>query len=134
MGLASGAVLGYEVAAAQGQDTGEQTLFRTLYRHIQPGDIVLADALHCTGWTIAMLHASGADIVMPQHARRAADFRRGTRLGKRDHVVEWPRPKKPAWKEEEGSRRVARKSRDRNRSRCGWGGPGRGGGLAAVNS
>jgi hypothetical protein len=97
MGLASGAVLGYEVAACQGKDTGEQTLFRTLYRHIQPGAIVLADALHCTWWAIAMLHASGADIVMPQHARRAADFRRGTRLGKRDHLVEWPRPKKPAW-------------------------------------
>ena len=26
---------------------------------------------------------------------RTADFRRGKRLGKRDHIVQWPKPTKP---------------------------------------
>ena len=32
---------------------------------------------------------------MAQNGRRLTDFRRGRRLGKNDHVVQWPRPPKP---------------------------------------
>ncbi len=32
---------------------------------------------------------------MAQHGRRITDFTRGRRLGKYDHIVQWPRPPKP---------------------------------------
>jgi Transposase DDE domain len=33
---------------------------------------------------------------MAQHGKRITDFTRGEPLGKRDHIVQWPRPLKPA--------------------------------------
>lgn len=100
IGLASGSVLGYVVAACEGKGTGEQSLFRQLYCFIKPGDIILADALHTTWWTIAALLNLGADIVMHQHGCRKTDFSTGKRLGKRDHLVEWSRPQRPKWMDE----------------------------------
>lgn len=97
MGLAGGAVLGFEIAACQGKGTAEQTLFRTLYRHIQPGDMVLADALHCTWWTIIMLHQASADIAMPRHRCRQTHFSRSARLGEKDHRIKRQRPQWPKW-------------------------------------
>ena len=41
--------------------------------------------------------AAGIDVVMPQHARRITDFSAGRLLGHKDHVVAWPRPKRPNW-------------------------------------
>jgi len=37
---------------------------------------------------------------------RTADFRRGRRLGKGDHIVTWPRPVKPTWMDDETYRRM----------------------------
>jgi hypothetical protein len=41
------------------------------------------------------------DVVFRQHQARHTDFRRGRRLGRRDHVVDWAKPKRPAWMDEE---------------------------------
>ncbi len=96
IGLASGAVLGYRVAACKGKGTGEQTLLRDLLdHHITPGDIVLADALLANWWIIERTLAHGGDVVMAQHGSRITDFTRGEALGSHDHVVEWPRPPRP---------------------------------------
>jgi len=45
--------------------------------------------------------AMGVDFVFPMNAARDYDFRSGLRLGKKDHIVEWPKPRKPAWMDEE---------------------------------
>ena len=37
------------------------------------------------------------DAVFPMHAARKYDFRKGTRLGKKDHIVQWKKPSKPDW-------------------------------------
>lgn len=96
IGLASGAVLGYQVVACKGKGTGEQSLLRDLLdQHIAEGDIVLADALLATWWIIERALARGGDVVMAQHGRRITDFARGKSLGPHDHVVEWPRPPRP---------------------------------------
>ena len=50
---------------------------------------------------IALLMSLGVDVVMRQHQRRHTDFRRGQRLGGRDHVVSWTRPARPAWMSKE---------------------------------
>ena len=95
IGLASGAVLRYQVAACEGKGTGEQSLLANLLPHLNTGDVLLADALLATWWIVEGASRRGADVVMAQHGRRLTDFTRGSKLGKKDHVVQWPRPPKP---------------------------------------
>ena len=95
MGLASGAVLRYQVVACEGKGTGEQSLLSNLLDHLTARDVVLADALLASWWIIEGAVRRGADVVMAQHGKRITDFTRGQRLGKNDHVVHWPRPPKP---------------------------------------
>lgn len=95
IGLASGAVLRHQVAACEGKGTGEQSLLENLLDHLKTGDVVLADALLATWWIVEGASRRGADVVMAQHGRRVTDFTRGQRLGRNDHLVQWPRPPKP---------------------------------------
>ena len=54
------------------------------------------------GWfMLALLQASGVDFVSRLHQLRTADFERGRRLGKGDHVAWWPKPERPDWMDEE---------------------------------
>jgi Transposase DDE domain len=47
---------------------------------------------------IAVLQARGVDVVVRLHQCRTADFRRGRRLGREDHIVTWTRPQQvPDW-------------------------------------
>jgi hypothetical protein len=66
-----------------------------LLNHLNDGDVLLADALLATWWIIEGAINRGADVVMAQHGKRITDFTRGQRLGKNEHVVQWPRPPKP---------------------------------------
>ena len=96
----SGAVLGFALAAHKGKGTGEQSLFRKLAPGLEAGDLLLVDCYHCTFFTLALLQQQGVDIVTQQNACRVTDFRRGERLGVRDHVVYWRRPARPEWLDE----------------------------------
>ena len=95
IGLSSGAMLAYQVAACKGKGTGEQSLLANMLDQLNKSDILLADALLATWWIIHGTMNRGADVVMAQHGVRITDFTRGQRLGKNDHVVQWPRPPKP---------------------------------------
>ena len=95
--LSTGAVLRWATGPCRGKHTGEQALFRTLMPHLAAGDVILADRYHCNYFTAALLVEQGVDLVTRQHQRRITDFRRGKRLGRRDHLVEWVRPKRPGW-------------------------------------
>ena len=95
IGLASGAILGYQVAPCEGKGTGEQSLLGNLIDKLNAGDIILADALLATWWIIEGAMRQRADVVMARHGKRITDFTRGQRLGKNDHLVQWPRPQKP---------------------------------------
>lgn len=95
IGLASGAICAYQVVACKGKGTGEQSLLMNLLCHLNADDILLADALLTTWWIIESATRRGIDVVMAQHGVRLTDFARGQRLGKQDHVVQWPRPPKP---------------------------------------
>ena len=97
IGLASGAVLGHAVSACEGKGSGEQTLLHELMPLIEPGDILLADALLATWWIIADTIARKADVLMVQHGRRQTDFSQGVFLGVHDHIAEWPKPQRPNW-------------------------------------
>jgi len=96
--LAVGTVLDAAVGPYQGKQTSELALFRQILDAFQPGDIVLADRFYCSYWLIAALQARGVDVLVRLHQRRAADFRRGRRLGREDHIVTWPKPEQaPDW-------------------------------------
>ena len=90
--LSCGAVVDLAIARYAGKGQGESTLLRTLWDIFRPGDIVLTDALLCTWTEILMLKQRGVDFVGQLHVMRSADFRRGKRLGKKDHIVRWPKP------------------------------------------
>jgi len=96
--LAVGTVLEATLGPYQGKQTSELALLRQILDQFQPGDIVLADRFFSSYWTIAALQARGVDIVVRLHQARQADFRRGRRLGREDHLVTWTKPQHvPDW-------------------------------------
>jgi len=96
--LASGAVLAAACGPHRGAGHSELDLSRTLLGALSGGDVLLADALYANYWLIADLLAAGVDVLMRQHGSRRTDFRRGERLGARDHLVRWSKPvHRPAW-------------------------------------
>lgn len=96
--LAVGTVLDAAVGPYQGKETSELALLRQIFSQFQPGDIVLADRFFCSYWLIAALQARGVDVVVRLHQRRTADFRRGQRIGREDHIVTWTKPEQvPTW-------------------------------------
>jgi len=95
--LATGMLCDMAMGPYQGKETGEPALFRELLDRLAEGDIVLADRYYCSYFMIALLMELGVDLVVRLHPRRTADFRRGRRLHKGDHLVEWKRPVKPSW-------------------------------------
>lgn len=96
--LATGAALDGVIGPHQGKGSGELGLVRGLLDGFKPGDVMLADALYCNYFLIADLMARGVDGVFEQNGSRITDFRRGQSLGRRDHIVHWPKPQtRPEW-------------------------------------
>ena len=90
---ATGAVLDAAIGPYSGKTGSEHALFRELLASIAAGDLILADRYYCAYFVIAMLQRQGADVLFQQHQRRHTDFRKGRRLGRRDHVVAWTKPR-----------------------------------------
>jgi hypothetical protein len=101
MSLAVGAVLDAAIGPYQGKLTGEHALLRQLLHCFEAGDVALGDAYYGSYFLIATLRARGVDCVFRIHGARDVDFRRGKRLGRRDHLVSWKKPRKPEWMSDE---------------------------------
>ena len=95
--LSCGAVLDWGLGACEGKQTGETALLWDLAKSFKRGDVVIADRCYAGYFMIALFVMLGVDVVIRQHQQRSTDFRRGTRLGKRDHLVIWERPQRPSW-------------------------------------
>jgi hypothetical protein len=95
--LAVGTVMDAAIGKYKGKQTGENSLFRTLYRTLQEGDVVLGDRCFSGWFDIALLKQCGCDAVVRKHQGRPTDFRTGQRLGSNDHLVWWPKPQRPKW-------------------------------------
>ena len=96
--LATGAALEVALGRYRGKASGELSLFRSVDEVFTAGDIALGDRLYCTYYDLARLKQRGVDGVFRLHAHRRADFRRGRRLGKEDHLVTWTKPlRRPDW-------------------------------------
>jgi hypothetical protein len=95
--LSCATVLDWAMGPYSGKQTGETALLWTLLEHFKAGDVVIADRLYSSYFMIARLMQQGVDVVLRQHQSRNTDFRRGKRLGARDHIVQWQRPAQPTW-------------------------------------
>lgn len=98
--LSTGAVLDAASCPHRGKGNDEQSLLRRLLHQLQPNDVLLGDAFFATYFLLVDLKQRGIDGVFEQNGarRRTTDFRRGHRLGTRDHLIEIPKPKlRPQW-------------------------------------
>ena len=97
--LSSGAVLAAATGPCKGKGGDEQTLLRGLLDHLAPDDVVLGDAFFPTYFLLCELQRRGVDGLFEQYGarKRRTDFRRGKRLGPRDHLIVWDKPKQPDW-------------------------------------
>jgi hypothetical protein len=90
--LSCGAILDLGICRYAGKGQGEVSLLRRLWDVLQPGDVLLGDRL-MSGWIgMLLLKQRGVDTVSRLSAHRRADFRKGTRLGRDDHLVVWKKP------------------------------------------
>lgn len=94
--LACGTVLDAALGRWEGKQTGENTLLRTL--GFDPEDIVLADRYFGGFCDLCWWQKRRVDMVVRLNKLRRCDMRRGTRLGRDDHLVFWPKPRhRPRW-------------------------------------
>jgi hypothetical protein len=98
--LSTGALLNAAIGRFNGKGSSEQTLLRQLVSTFKQGDIVMGDAFFPTWFFILDMQSKGIDILMEQLGARKkmTDFRKGERLGSRDHLISLSKPKyKPDW-------------------------------------
>ena len=95
--FATAALVGAAYGPCQGPLTSELALLRELRERFRKGDLAVADRHYCSYWQIAELQRGGVDAAFRLHQQRHADFRRGQRLGRHDHIVNWPKPPRPDW-------------------------------------
>lgn len=102
--LSSGALLDSAMCPVSGKGNDEQSLLRTMIKTFENNDILLGDAFYATYFLIAELQEMGVDAVFEQHGsrKRSTDFRRGKKLGSKDHLIVINRPRSPpAWMSQE---------------------------------
>ena len=96
--LSVGSVISYSMGAYQGKGSGETSLFSQMINEIAKHDLLLADRYYCTWAIIALMMQQDSHILVQNHAQRKPDFRRGKKLGTKDHLIEWKKPKRrPVW-------------------------------------
>ena len=93
--LACGAVLDVGICRYAGKGQSELGLLRTLWNLFRAGDVLVTDSYMCAWTEMVLLKQRGVDCVCHLNSNRSADFRRGQRLGRGDHLVQWAKPRKP---------------------------------------
>jgi hypothetical protein len=90
--LSCGAIIDFGICRYAGKGQSELGMLRTLMNIFQSGDVLLADRYMCAWRELFMLKRRGVDCVCRLNVNRKADFRKGKRLSKGDHLVRWPKP------------------------------------------
>ena len=93
LSLASGACLDLAMASYAGKGTGETTLVRQMYGSLQPGDVVVADALFDNYFIAWELRQRGSELVARVQAERVGSQTVESRPD--DDIIVWQRPNKP---------------------------------------
>src|SRR3954470_15873989 len=92
LSLASGACHDLAIAPYAGKGTGETTLLRQMYDALQPGDVVVADALFDNYFLVCELRDRGIDVVARAQCQRVGT--RTVRSGPDGDLIVWQRPNK----------------------------------------
>ncbi len=96
--LSTGSVVSYAKGPYQGKGSGETSLLSTLFGDISANDLLLADRYYCTFAIISLLMKQNSHLLVQNHAQRKPNFSEGKRLGVKDYVIAWKKPKKqPVW-------------------------------------
>ena len=98
--LGSGALLNASTGPCEGKGSDEQSLLRSMLDTLKRDDILLGDAFYATYFLLCELVCRGVDGLFEQHGsrKRSTDFRKGEKLGVRDHLIVLTKPKKkPDW-------------------------------------
>mgnify|MGYP001096701700 CR=1 FL=1 len=90
--LHSGALLGWKEGNKHDCET---RLWRKMWDLLCPGDVIVGDRAFGSYACIAALLQRGVDGLYRLHAARKVDWRKGRRLGPRDRVQLWQRPRTP---------------------------------------
>ena len=93
LSLATGACHDLAIAPYAGKGTGETTLLRQMYGSLQPGDVVVADALFDNYFLICELRERGIDLVARAQAQRVGTQTVESRPD--GDIIVWQRPNKP---------------------------------------
>jgi hypothetical protein len=93
LSLATGACHDLAIAAYAGQGTGETTLLRQMYGTLEPGDVILADALFDDYFIACELCQRGIELVACAQYQRVGT--RTVQSGPDGDVIVWQRPNKP---------------------------------------
>jgi putative transposase len=101
LSLATAAIMDVAIGPYAGKETGETALLRTILKSLSHDDVAVPDRYYCSFMMIAMMFNQGTQVCTRMHQIRHTDFRRGRRLGKYDHVLQWTRPKRPTWMDED---------------------------------
>jgi putative transposase len=105
-GLATGGCTAARFGPYSGKGSGETTLARHLLDDLAPGEVLLGDRIFATYWILAWLIAKGCDGVFRLHAHRTREggtrsSRLERRIGERDNLLVWRKPKRPQWMDEQ---------------------------------
>jgi hypothetical protein len=96
--LGAGTVTDYAIGPHQGKGTGEMSLFSKLIDSLHTGDLLLADRYYSTYATLALLSGKNVAFVSQNHAQKKSNLKQALKLGAKDHLVDWKKPKRtPVW-------------------------------------
>lgn len=102
LSLSARCCIGYATAPYQGKGTGETSLFSQLIEMLGAKDLLLADRFYTSYAIMVMLIEQETAFVFRQSANAKTDFRKGQRLGAKDHIICYKKPRrKPVWMSKE---------------------------------
>lgn len=101
LSYATGMVLEMEMGPYSGKETGELALLRRMVDQFQEGNLALADRLYCDYFTIAAFTVRSVNVVVRLHHLRKENALHKKRLGPNGDVLEWKKPARPSWMDQD---------------------------------
>jgi len=89
LSLATGMLVAWAAGSWSAHEVG---LLQTLWEHLRPGDVLMADRGFCNWALLAQCLQHGAHAVFRVKGVRRRDFRQGKRLSREERLVQWRKP------------------------------------------
>lgn len=102
--LHTGVILNASIGPCKGKGSDEKSLLRNVLDTFKTGDVVVGDAFFGSYFLLLEMMARGIDVLFEQFGSRRSttDFGKGIALGKKDHLIDFNKPKiKPDWMTQE---------------------------------